>query len=65
MNYNLDTLNGYKKHWISRTSNIPNRFIGVGKERIIEDTGSFPKQISSWLDLVMEGSVIKKVGGLE
>lgn len=64
MNYDLDTLHGYKKHWIMRTSNIPNRFIGVGKERIIEDTGSFPKQVSSWLDLVMEGSVIRKVGGL-
>jgi DNA replication protein DnaC len=64
VNYSLADLSPIKRHWLIRSSNIPSRFIGIGRERIISDLGSYPKQIDSWIDMVNEGLVIKKVGGL-
>lgn len=63
MAYDLMSMEPTYRHWLMR-SNIPSRFIGIGRERIEEDLGSFPKSVDSWIDMVMSGSVIKKVGGL-
>jgi DNA replication protein DnaC len=64
MTYDISELSPMKRHWLLRGSNIPRRFIGMGPEDIIERTGEFPGTIERWLDKVIDGKVIKEVGGL-
>ena len=64
MTYEIGELSALKRHWLLRGSNIPRRFIGMGPEDIIERTGEFPGTIDRWLDKVLDGKVIKEVGGL-
>lgn len=62
--YDLNSLSPMKRNWLLRTSNIPRRFLGLEPSDIIAHTGSFPKQIAEWIDTVLEGDVIKSIGGL-
>lgn len=60
----VDELSTIKRHWLLRNSNIPPRFIGVGREFITESSGTYPTEIDEWLTLVTEGNIIKRIGGL-
>lgn len=62
--YDINTLNPLKKHWLLRTSNIPRRFIGLEPSDITEKVGSFPREVSSWIDDVINGHVIKTIGNI-
>jgi DNA replication protein DnaC len=53
-----------KRNWLLRTSNIPRRFLGLEPSDIVAHTGDFPRPISVWVDTVLEGDVIKSIGGL-
>jgi len=62
--YDIMQLTPMKRNWLLRTSNIPRRFLGLEPSDIIEHTGSFPKQVESWVNNVLEGNVIKSIGHL-
>lgn len=64
MTYDIGKLIPIKRHWIARSSNIPMRFFGTDQDYVIEKNGYFPDEITDWLDLVNEGSIIKSMGGL-
>lgn len=53
-----------KKFWTQKAGNIPVRYQGWTKEAIIKDTGKWPAEIDEWIDLVLEGKIIKNPGGL-
>lgn len=57
-------LSSLKRHWITKNSNIPSRFFGMTPQDVVERTGKFAPQIDMWLDQVLEGKVIKSIGGL-
>jgi DNA replication protein DnaC len=64
MTYNLGELSTLKRNWIFNRSNIPRRFMGLEPADIVALTGKFPEIIDEWLEMVLEGQVIKNVGGL-
>lgn len=64
MTYDVNSLSPNKRHWLLRGSNIPTRFLGLEPKDIIENVGSFPEEIESWLGHALTGDVIKQVGGL-
>lgn len=57
-------LSSLKRHWIIKNSNIPSRFFGMTPQDVIERTGKFAPQIDVWLEQVLDGKVIKSIGGL-
>lgn len=64
MTYDLTELSGIKRHWLLRNANIPRRFIGLEPKDLIEKTGEFPPEIDYWLEQVLNGEIIKQIGGL-
>jgi DNA replication protein DnaC len=62
--YNFDELSPMKQRWIFFNSNIPRRFIGLEPSDIEKLNGSFPSEIEDWLDAVIEGNVVRCIGGL-
>ena len=64
MAYSLADVQNPKRQWLLRGSNIPRRFLGLEPEDIIGKTGSFPEEISDWLDDAIGGRIIKSIGGL-
>ena len=62
--YDINELSPIKKHWLLRNSNIPRRFLGLGVEDITARAGSFPEEVSDWIDSVVEGHVIKGIGNI-
>jgi len=62
--YDINTLSPLKKHWLLRTSNIPRRFIGLEPSDITEKVGSFPTEVSSWVEDIVSGHVIKSIGNI-
>ena len=60
--YEINTLPSLKKHWLLRNSNIPRRFLGLEPSDIEGRTGSFPAEVSTWIDDVLDDHVIKQVG---
>jgi len=62
--YDIARLPSLKRYWLFRNSNIPRRFLGLEPADIEKKMGSFPSQINDWLEEVMDGQVIKKIGGL-
>jgi DNA replication protein DnaC len=64
MSYDIRELPSNKRHWLLRGSNIPRRFLGLEPADIVKKTGSFPDEIEDWLEQVIDGEVIKQVGGL-
>jgi DNA replication protein DnaC len=64
MAYNLAEMSPLKRFWLTRQSNIPQRYWGFDAQDITRDTGSFPKVIDVWLDDVLNGDVIKSMGKL-
>jgi len=64
MSYDVSKLEGNKRHAIAISSNIPRRFIGMEPSDIKEAMGSFPEEIEEWITNVLEGRVIKQLGGI-
>jgi DNA replication protein DnaC len=60
----LNEISSLKRYWITKSSNIPVRYHGWSKETISESSGRFSKQVDAWLDLAMDGEVIKKAGAV-
>jgi DNA replication protein DnaC len=64
MGYNINDLDYMQRHWLLKGANIPSRFIGMEPEDIVAKTGGWSADIEDWLDLVLDGKVIKRVGGI-
>ena len=62
--YDINTLSSLKRHWLLRTSNIPRRFLGLEPQDIIDRSGSFPAEVSTWIDDSVNGHVIKQIGNI-
>jgi DNA replication protein DnaC len=62
--YDLGTIEPRKRQWIFNNSNIPRRFMGLEPADIAKRTGTFSEVIEEWLELALDGEVIKKIGGL-
>lgn len=61
MSYDVNRLPGFKRHWLLKNSNIPHRFMGLEPEDFIN---GFPVEIDAWIKKVLDGRIIKSVGGL-
>jgi DNA replication protein DnaC len=64
VSYDVSTLGSLKLQWLVRNSNIPRRFLGLDKEDLLTQSGKFPPEIDTWLELVSEKKIIKQIGGL-
>lgn len=64
MTYDIGQLSSLKRQWILVNSNVPRRFLGYGPDDIASRVGGWPKGIESWLDLALNGEIIKQIGGL-
>ena len=64
MGYEIQSLSYMKRHWLLKGANIPSRFIGMEPEDIVKKTGEWSDEIEDWLDMVSEGKVIKRIGGV-
>lgn len=64
MSYEIKKLPYMQRHWILNSANIPSRFMGLEPADIEGHKGTFPKGIDNWIDKVLEGKVIKRLGGL-
>lgn len=64
MSYDVSKLEASKRHTIALGSNIPRRFIGMEPTDIKDAMGSFPQEIEEWITNVLEGRVIKQLGGI-
>lgn len=64
MQYDIARLPYKQRHWLLHTSNIPHRFIGMGPEDVEKRLGDFSIEINDWLEDVLDGKVIKTIGGL-
>lgn len=62
--YDINELSPMQRHWLLRTSNIPRRFLGLGKEDIAERVGAFDEEIQYWIDDCLAGDIIKTIGGI-
>ena len=62
--YDINNLSPIKKHWLLRTSNIPRRFLGMEPADISSRAGSFPEELTTWIEDVLTGQVIKNVGNI-
>lgn len=64
MGYKVEGLTTLKRHWITKTSNIPMRFWGFEPSDIIRDKGSFPDVITHWVEDAVAGKIVKNPGDL-
>lgn len=62
--YDIYDLSPMKRHWLLRTSNIPRRFLGLGKEDIAERVGHFDDEIQYWIDDCLNAEIIRAIGGI-
>jgi DNA replication protein DnaC len=62
--YDINELSSLKRHWLTRTSNIPRRFFGLEPKDIIDRAGYFPDEVSTWIDDASKGHVIKQIGNI-
>ena len=53
-----------KRYWLEKSANIPVRYQGWTKDKIVESSGKFPAEIDEWLEEMLSGQVIKNPGGL-
>jgi hypothetical protein len=64
MAYNLAELSTLKRQWLLRNSNIPRRFLGLEPSDIEKTVGEFSGSIDKWLDKVLAGETIRRIGGI-
>ena len=62
--YDINHLSSIKRHWLTRTSNIPRRFFGLEPQDIIDRAGYFPEEVATWIDDAVHGHVIKQIGNI-
>ena len=62
--YDISSLTSLKKHWLLRTSNIPRRFLGIEPSDMSARSGSFPEEVTTWIDDAVNGRIIKGIGNL-
>jgi DNA replication protein DnaC len=62
--YDVRKLAYNKRYWILNSSNIPGRFAGLEPADIQKKKGSWPQEEEDWINDVLAGDVIKKLGGL-
>ena len=62
--YDINELSSLKRHWLTRTSNIPRRFFGLEPQDIIDRAGYFPEEVATWIDDAVHGNVIKQIGNI-
>jgi hypothetical protein len=62
--YDINELSSLKRHWLTRTSNIPRRFFGLEPQDIIDRAGYFPEEVATWIDDAVHGHVIKQIGNI-
>ena len=62
--YDINELSSLKRHWLTRTSNIPRRFFGLEPQDIIDRAGYFPNEVATWIDDAVQGHVIKQIGNI-
>lgn len=62
--YDINELSSLKRHWLTRTSNIPRRFFGLEPQDIVDRAGYFPDEVSTWIDDASKGHVIKQIGNI-
>ena len=62
--YDINELSSLKRHWLTRTSNIPRRFFGLEPQDIVDRAGYFPNEVSTWIDDAVQGHVIKQIGNI-
>ena len=60
--YDINQLSALKKHWLLRNSNIPRRFLGLEPQDLVDRAGSFPNEVTTWIDDCVNGQVIKQIG---
>ena len=60
----LTELSPMKRYWITKNANIPIRYLGWSKDKIVESSGRFAPEVEDWIDMVMAGDVIKKPGSI-
>lgn len=59
----MNELTSLQTHYL-KTSNIPIRYAGWSKSRILKDTGKFPMEIDDWLEVTLSCDTIRKPGGV-
>lgn len=62
--YDINELSSLKRHWLTRTSNIPRRFFGLEPQDISDRAGYFPEEVATWIDDAANGHVIKQIGNI-
>lgn len=62
--YDIKIIPYMERHWILSGANIPGRFIGMEPADIIKKKGEFPIDIEEWIEDVLSGKVIQRLGGL-
>jgi DNA replication protein DnaC len=62
--YDINELSSLKRHWLTRTSNIPRRFFGLEPQDIVDRAGYFPDEVATWIDDAVQGNVIKQIGNI-
>jgi len=60
----LNELSPLKRYWLTKSSNIPIRYEGWTRGRIVEHLGKFPILIDEWLDDAIDGKIILNPGGV-
>jgi DNA replication protein DnaC len=60
----LNELSPIKRYWVTKNANIPIRYLGWSKDKIVESSGRFAPEVDDWIDLVLAGDVIKKPGSI-
>ena len=62
--YDIKIIPYMERHWILKGANIPGRFIGMEPADIVKKKGVFPVDIEEWIEDVLSGKVIQRLGGL-
>lgn len=62
MTYDVTGLSPFKRHWLLKSSNIPRRFLGMEPSDI--KTGVFPATVEDWVQDMVDGAVIRQIGGI-
>ena len=62
--YDINELSSLKRHWLTRTSNIPRRFFGLEPQDISDRAGYFPEEVATWIYDAVHGHVIKQIGNI-
>lgn len=60
----MNTLSPLKRFWLEKSSNIPVRYQGWDKSRVVGSIGKFPSEVDEWITDLLAGKIIMNPGGL-